>query len=226
MSSRPDSIPLPAVRRLSLYLRQLEVLAGQGRSTVSSRELGRVLGLTDAQVRKDLAYFGQFGHPGIGYRLEEVTGRIRRILGTDRTWNTALIGLGNLGQALAAYRGFLSKGFRLVAVFDIDRAKLGRPVPGLSGVEVQPLAELATTVASRSILLAIIAVPAAAAQNVADQVVAAGVRGVLNFAPVALNVPENVAFSSVDLAVRLEQLSFQVNSMRDSGLRSAADGRR
>jgi redox-sensing transcriptional repressor len=224
MSSKPDAIPLPAVRRLSLYLRQLESLARDGRSTISSRELGKALGMTDAQVRKDLAYFGQFGHPGIGYRVDEVIQRVRHILGTDRTWNTALVGAGHLGQALVAYRGFERKGFRLVAVFDSDRSKAGLRPDGIENLAVQPLRELPQSVARLKIMLAMIAVPAAAAQAVADQLVAAGVRGILNFAPVALNVPDSVAVSSVDLAVRLEQLSFQVNSMRDPPLRSTADG--
>ncbi len=224
MSSRPESIPLPAVRRLSLYLRQLEALAREGRATVSSRELGKALGLTDAQVRKDLAYFGQFGHPGIGYRVDEVIQRVKRILGTDRTWNTALVGAGNLGQALLAYRGFERKGFRLVAIFDADRAKVGFRPEGIENVAVQHIGDLPRTVARLKIMLAMIAVPAAAAQDVADQLVTAGVRGILNFAPVALAVPDSVAVSSVDLAVRLEQLSFQVNSMREPPLRSAVDG--
>src|ERR1700685_2279264 len=108
---RPESVPNPAVRRLSLYLRQLEGFKRKDRRTISSKQLGESLGLTDAQVRKDLAYFGQFGHPGIGYRVNELIGRVRHILGTDRTWNVMLIGAGNLGRALSAYRGFESKGF-------------------------------------------------------------------------------------------------------------------
>ena len=222
MSSKPQSIPLPAVRRLSLYLRQLEFLARQGDGTVSSKKLGLALGLTDAQVRKDLAYFGQFGHPGIGYRVDEVIRHVRHILGTDKTWPTALVGLGRLGQALAAYHGFVEKGFRLVAVFDADPKKSNRPVTGLSEVRVQPMSELAGAIAELHILLGLIAVPAAHAQSVADLLVHAGVRGILNFAPTALAVPKSVALSSVDLAVQLEQLSFQVNSMRDAALRSTA----
>ncbi|MCG3126255.1 MAG: Redox-sensing transcriptional repressor Rex [Phycisphaerae bacterium] len=222
MSTNPESIPLPAVRRLSLYLRQLEALARSNQATVSSKELGRALRLTDAQVRKDLAYFGQFGHPGIGYRVDEVIRRIRRILGTDKTWNATLVGLGNLGQALAAYRGFGRKGFQLVAVFDADERKVGRPVEALEAVVVQPLRELRETVARLNVRLGIIAVPAEAAQAVADQLVAAGVRGILNFAPVALLAPPHVALTSVDLAVQLEQLSFQVG-MQTSSVRPATE---
>src|SRR5438067_11799705 len=122
---RPESIPDPAVRRLSLYLRQLEGFKRKDRRTISSKQLGESLGLTDAQVRKDLAYFGQFGHPGIGYRVDDLIGQVKRILGTDKTWNVLLIGAGNLGRALMSYRGFDAKGFKLVAVFDSALEKAG-----------------------------------------------------------------------------------------------------
>src|SRR5438552_1443315 len=205
---RPELIPNPAVRRLSLYLRQLEAFQRKERRTISSKQLGESLGLTDAQVRKDLAYFGQFGHPGIGYRVEDLIAQVKRILGTDKTWNVLLIGAGNLGRALMAYRAMYHKGFRLVAVFDADPANVGKKQ---ASFVIQPLGELATTVQKQAIKLAIIAVPADNAQDVADQLVAAGVRGLLNFAPVSISVPPEVALNAVDLAVQLEQLSFQVN---------------
>lgn len=205
---RPDSIPNPAVRRLSLYLRQLEGFGHKDRRTISSRQLGESLGLTDAQVRKDLAYFGQFGHPGIGYRVDELVGQLRKILGTDRTWNVILVGAGNIGRALSSYRGFNPKGFKLVAVFDNDPTKVGKRVGAYA---IQPFADLAAVVRKEVVRLAIMAVPADPAQGVADQLIAAGVRGILNFAPCSLNVPAEVAVSTVDVAVQLEQLSFQVN---------------
>lgn len=205
---RPESVPDPAVKRLSLYLRQLEGFQKKGDRTISSKQLGESLNLTDAQVRKDLAYFGQFGHPGIGYRVEELIAQVRRILGTDKVWNVVLIGAGNLGRALSAYRGFNAKGFRLVAVFDNDAAKVGRK---LGPFQIQPLSELQATVQKHGVRLAVMAVPADNAQSVADQLVDAGVRGLLNFAPVSLSVPPNVAMNSVDLAVQLEQLSFLVS---------------
>ena len=207
-SPRPESIPDPAVRRLSLYLRQLEAFQRRNRQTSSSKHLGESLNLTDAQVRKDLAYFGQFGHPGIGYRVDDLIQQIRKILGTDKTWNVVLVGAGNLGRALSGYKGFQPKGFRLVAVFDNDPTKVGRR---LGPFTIQSLADLAPVVQREQIRLAILAVPADNAQDVADQVVAAGVRGLLNFAPVSINVPPQVAVSTVDVAVHLEQLSFQVN---------------
>src|SRR5213080_3071514 len=140
---RPDSAPNPAVRRLSLYLRQLEDFKRKDRRTISSKQLGESLNLTDAQVRKDLAYFGQFGHPGIGYRVDELITKVKQILGTDKTWNVLIVGAGNLGRALMAYRGFDAKGFRLVAVFDNDPAKTGRKQ---ASFVIQPLSELASTV--------------------------------------------------------------------------------
>src|SRR5580692_12084065 len=153
--ARTDPIPHPAVHRLSLYLRQLESFKRKERRTISSKQLGESLNLTDAQVRKDLAYFGQFGHPGIGYRVDELINQVRHILGTDKVWNVVLVGAGNLGRALMAYNGFDAKGFRLVAVFDSDPAKIGkRQGPFTSGPSttaaakskrtfvVQPLTEL------------------------------------------------------------------------------------
>ncbi len=205
---RPELIPNPAVRRLSLYLRQLESFKKKDRRTISSKQLGESLGLTDAQVRKDLAYFGQFGHPGIGYRVDDLIAQVKRILGTDKTWNVLLVGAGNLGRALMAYKGFSSKGFRLVAVFDADPAKVGKKH---GPFVIQALSELAETVQKQQIRLGIIAVPADNAQDVADQLVEAGLKGLLNFAPVSITVPPDIALNAVDLAVQLEQLSFQVN---------------
>src|SRR5947209_18385513 len=149
---RPDLIPNPAVRRLSLYLRQLEAFKRKDRRTISSKQLGESLNLTDAQVRKDLAYFGQFGHPGIGYRVDDLIAQVRRILGTDKTWNVLLVGAGNLGRALMAYKGFDAKGFRLSAVFDADPAKLGKKQGPFS---IQPLSELASTIGQKNIRLGI-----------------------------------------------------------------------
>ena len=154
---RSEPIPNPAVRRLSLYLRQLETFKRKDRRTISSKQLGESLGLTDAQVRKDLAYFGQFRHPGIGYRVDDLISEVRRILGTDKTWNVLLVGAGNLGRALLAYKGFASKGFRLIAVFDADPAKVGKRQAALT---IQPMSDLSKTIQEQGIRLGIIAVPA------------------------------------------------------------------
>jgi redox-sensing transcriptional repressor len=206
--SRQDLIPNPAIRRLSLYLRQLENFKRKDRRTISSKQLGESLGLTDAQVRKDLAYFGQFGHPGIGYRVDDLIAQVKHILGTDRTWNVLLVGFGNLGRALASYRGFDAKGFRLVGIFDADPDKIGKTHNGLT---IQPLSALAETVHRLNVRLAMLAVPGDAAQEVADRLVEAGINGLLNFAPATITVPPHVALNAVDLAVQLEQLSFQAN---------------
>lgn len=206
---KTEQIPTPAIRRLSLYLRQLEVVLGSERRTVSSRQLGEALGLSDAQVRKDLAYFGQFGHPGIGYRVDELIQRVRRILGTDKNWNVLLVGAGNLGRALMSYRGFAKKGFHIAAVFDTDRELIGKRVDAAQKLTVQPMEEMAATIVKRSIQLGVLAVPADSAQKVADRMVEAGIRGILNFAPITLR-QDVCAMAAVDLSVHLEQLSFQL----------------
>jgi redox-sensing transcriptional repressor len=203
-------IPKAAVFRLSLYLRELSGLHEKGVDTVSSLKLGNLLGLTDAQVRKDLAYFGQFGYPWLGYHVEELIGELKRILGTDRMWDVVLIGCGNLGRALAAYKGFHRQGFRVVAAFDADPVKAGHSIGELA---VRPMSELAPTVARTGSRIAIICVPSDQAQEVADRAVSAGIRGILNFASTSISTPAHVVENSVDLAIRLEQLSFQLRSM-------------
>lgn len=203
----PDSVPKAVVNRLSLYLRELQHLLRDGKATVSSSQLGQVLGFTDAQVRKDLAYFGHFGHPGVGYRCDELIEAIRSILGTDRKWTVAMVGVGNLGRALLGYRGFASQGFNIVAAFDADASKVGQT---LEGVPIRSLQDLEATIRSEEVTLGVIAVPAPAAQDVADRLVAAGVAGILNFAPVTLSLPAEVSTVGVDLATELEQLCFSV----------------
>ena len=202
------SVPKAVVSRLSLYLRELQRVVRADQLTISSTQLGQIIGVTDAQVRKDFANFGQFGYPGIGYKCEELIENIREILGTkDRTWPVALIGCGNLGQALLGYNGFGDQGFQVLYAYDID--------PGLQGSQlgdltVRSLDKLDSDVRKKGIKLAILAVPAKSAQQVADQLVKAGITGILNFAPVTLSVPDAVAIAEVDLAIQLEQLSFAV----------------
>lgn len=201
------NVPKAVVSRLSLYLRELQHRLRDGHETTSSTQLGKLLGFTDAQVRKDLAYFGQFGYPGIGYRCQELITEIKRILGTNRPWPVGLVGVGNLGRALLRYRGFNSQGFRVVADFDTAPELAGMEVEGL---RVYPLEELADVVQQLGIKLAILAVPSGAAQQVAEQLMAAGIDGILNFAPVTLNLPGSPPIVGVDLAIELEQLSFAV----------------
>ena len=201
--------PKAVVGRVSLYLRQLEALQHQGETTISSSRLGAALAINDAQVRKDLAFFGQFGHPGIGYRIDELIATLRHILGIDRDWPLALIGLGNLGRALLKYRGFRSRGFHIVALFDNDSHKVGQTHDGLV---VQATENLATTIQAHGVSLAILCVPADSAQGVANQLVACGVLGILNFAPMPLNVPPAVSVVAVDLSVQLEHLAYKIQA--------------
>ena len=207
---RGETVPEPAVRRLSLYLRELEGLLDRQCETTSSRQLGSLLNLTDAQVRKDLACFGQFGHPGVGYRVSELVVRIRSILGTDRTWNALLVGAGHLGRALLSYRGFARKGFRLVAAFDNDPTKVHQRIGAEPGILVEPMERLPQAVKQRDIEMAILAVPQGVAQTVADRLAEAGIKGILNFAPTSISVPAHVSVATVDLAVHLEQLAFRI----------------
>jgi redox-sensing transcriptional repressor len=199
--------PKAVVGRMSLYLRQLEAYHRQGLQTVSSSQLGEPLSIKNAQVRKDLAFFGQFGHPGVGYSIEELIGTLRHILGIDHDWPLALVGLGNLGRALLRYRGFRTRGFHVVALFDNDTSKIGQKFDGLI---VEPIESLRKTVALRKIKLALLCVPVEAAQRVADVLVASGIGGILNFAPIPLSVPAHVNLVPVDLSVQLENLAYKV----------------
>lgn len=200
-------IPKASIQRLALYLRQLEQFQRSGERTVSSSALGESLGLTDAQVRKDLTYFGQFGHPGIGYDVAELIPNLRQILGIDRTWNVALVGVGNLGRALLHYRGFREQGFHIVAIFDSDARKVNTEANGLV---IQSMGDLPVEVKRKDIRLGLVCVPAESAQDVASALAEAGVGGILNFAPTSVSVPDAVSLCSVDLALELERLSFQV----------------
>lgn len=205
-------VPKAVVGRLSLYLREVQHLIRDGKETTNSTELGGLLGVTDAQVRKDLAYFGQFGHPGVGYRCQELVAAIKHIMGTDSIWNVALIGIGNLGRALLRYKGFHEQGFRIVAALDVDAQLIGAKV---EGVDVFHVNDLALVVKDQCIRLVAISVPSHAAQSVVDQVVEVGIEGILNFAPVTISVPSQVRVIGVDLAMELEQLAFTVVN-RDS----------
>lgn len=215
--SRPSSsetpsdstVPKVVVSRLSLYLRELQRLQAAGQETISSSQLGTLLGFSDAQVRKDLGFFGQFGYPGVGYRCDELIRAMRDILGTNHPWPVAMVGVGNLGQALLGYRGFGRQNFSIVAAFDADAAKVGQTIQGIT---IQPIDQLAETVQTRHIRLGMIVVPAPRAQDVADRLVAAGVEGIVNFAPVTLVLPPHIQVVSVDLAIELEQLSFAVTN--------------
>ncbi len=196
-----------SVGRFSLYLRWLESFLRQGATTISSLQLGEALGVTDAQVRKDLAYLGNLGQPGIGYPTHELIAAIRRTLGIDREWAVALVGVGNLARALMRYRGFRQQGFRIVALFDADPTKVGQRIDDL---EIHATEQIPLVIAATGAELGIVTVPAEAAQGVADTLVAAGIKGLLNFAPAVLRLPPRVSLVAVDLTVQLEQLAFLV----------------
>ncbi|HKB04063.1 MAG TPA: redox-sensing transcriptional repressor Rex [Gemmataceae bacterium] len=197
--------------RLSLYLRCLEGWERDGRATASSRDLADALGVTDAQVRRDLACLGGLGRRGVGYGVPALIAAIRQALGINREWPAVLVGAGNLARALLRYRGFAERGFRIVALFDADAKKVGER---LAGLEVRPVAEVGRRVRELGAELGIVAVPSEAAQEVGELLAAAGVRGVLNFAPAVLRLPEGIAVVNVDLTIQLEQLAFQVQAGR------------
>lgn len=199
-------------------MRELTNRLEEGETTVSSKGLGRSLGLTDAQVRKDLALFGQFGQSGRGYAIADLIASLRRIMGRDHDWCVCVVGAGNIGRALASYERFRREGFAIVAAFDLDASLVGRDIGGL---RVRPMSDLAKVVASEKITLGIIAVPRESAQHVADALVAAGVKGILNFAPRRIEVRDGIGIVSVDFTVALEQLAFQITSGEPS---SARDG--
>ena len=207
LNSKHGSISRATVDRLPLYFRTLRLIRSEGSEIVSSEELGRRIGVTPEQIRKDLASFGAFGKKGVGYHVAELVNNISQILGLDRKWNIAIIGVGHLGWALANYRNFASLEFHLTALFDQNPAIVGQLI---NGVDVLSVADLETTVASRNIQIGVIAVPAGEAQAVADRLVAAGVHGIWNFAPVRIRVPDNVQIVSEDLSVGLSTLSYHL----------------
>jgi redox-sensing transcriptional repressor len=202
---RLPKIPEMTIRRLSVYTRCLLQLEEDGVRTVSSQELAERFNLNSAQVRKDLAYFGEFGVRGIGYYVAGLKAELQRILGLDREWAVALVGLGNLGSALFHYKGFSRQGFRIAVIIDDDPAKTGREVDSVPIVSTR---DMARELKARSIQVAIVAVPVESAQAVTDQLVAAGIKAVLNFAPTRLRVGREVRLKNVDLSIELETLSF------------------
>ena len=198
-------IPDATVARLPVYLRTLSALADRGTATVSSDELATAAGVNPAKLRKDLSHLGSYGVRGVGYDVEYLVYQISRELGLTQDWPVAIVGIGNLGHALAGYAGFATRGFRIVALFDDDPSVIGEVVAGLP---VRPTNQLAEVAAVEPISIGVIATPAASAQAVCDALVLAGVRSVLNFAPVLLSVPDGVDVRKVDLSTELQILAF------------------
>jgi redox-sensing transcriptional repressor len=193
------------VARLPVYLRSLLEVTSDGQSTISSERLAEMAGVNAAKVRKDLSYLGSYGTRGVGYDVEYLLFQINRELGLTHDWPVVIVGLGNLGQALANYGGFTDRGFPVAALVDADPAKVGTE---LSGHTIRHPDDLPALVEAHGISIGVIATPAVGAQDVADQLVAAGVRSILNFAPAVLSVPDGVSIRKVDLALELQILSF------------------
>lgn len=206
MPDKQPKIPRPTARRLSLYLRELQLRVADGSRRVSSRQLGEALGLADTQVRKDLRWCGPFGGSGVGYDAAALRDRLRTVMGLNRTWNAVLVGAGNIGRALLGYGRFEGEGFRIVGLFDKSKSLVGKRV---AGNVVRPLSDLPKVVNEHDARIGIIAVPREAAQEVGKLLVDAGVSGILNFAPTRIDAG-NVPVTSVDFTVALEQLAFEV----------------
>lgn len=201
------AVPEATVARLAVYLRVLSEMAEQGSTTVSSEELSAAAGVNSAKLRKDLSHLGSYGTRGVGYEVEVLIGQIERTLGLTRKHKVAVVGIGNLGHALANYGGFPGRGFPVEALFDVDPDLIGVPV---GGIPVSHLDDIPAVCVERDISIGVIATPPAAAQSVCDRLVDGGVQSILNFAPVVLQVPEHVEVRKVDLAVELQILSFHV----------------
>lgn len=206
-TERGQRLSRAAAQRLSLYLRCVAGWPADGDKMVPSRRIADAVGVSDAQVRRDLAALGHLGQRGIGYDAKELAAAIRTALGIDRGWRAVLVGVGNLGRALLRYQGFRAQGFDIVALFDCDPAKVGQEVAGLKVEAASTIAARATELSAE---LGVLTVPADAAHGVAAALTEAGVRGILNFAPVVLKLPKQVRLVTVDLAIQLEQLAFRV----------------
>ena len=200
-------IPEATVSRLSVYSRFLTEVEKQDIISISSGEIAEGVGGTPAQVRKDLAYFGEFGTRGVGYNVKQLNQEIMNILGLTKRWNVILIGAGNLGSALSQYRGFRERGFRIIGVFDNDLNKVGLK---LNGLPIYAVSQMAEFIGKNDVTIGIIAVPAEYAQDIADILVETDIKGILNFAPVVLTIPEEVEVRNVDLTVNLEVLTYNI----------------
>lgn len=200
-------IPEATIMRLSVYSRYLTEVDAKGIITISSGDIAEGVGVSPAQVRKDLAYFGEFGIRGVGYNVRDLHRNILKILGLNTEWSVSLVGLGNLGLALSTYRGFKNRGFTITSIFDKDPNKIGMVI---DGVEVLDIDRMEEVVSKSRTKIGVITVPASYAQDIADKLVKCGVSAILNFAPIVLNVPPEVELRNVDLSVNLEVLTFNL----------------
>jgi redox-sensing transcriptional repressor len=198
-------IPDIIIGRLPVYLRALQRMTDKGMKTTSSQELGDNVGISAAQIRKDISQFGEFGKQGTGYSIPFLMDKLRSILKVDRIWDVVLIGAGDMGHALARYQGFHDRGFKIVCVFDNDPKKIGQKI---GDFEVTDSAHMVEEIRSAGIKIAMLTVPARSAQDVADKLVQAGVRGILNYAPIHLVVPDNVRVQHIDPAIHLQRMTY------------------
>lgn len=205
----PIEIPAVVIDRLPIYARALTSLESDGRDVVSSQELGNILGVTPAQIRKDLSYFGRFGKQGRGYNVKRLAQELRQILGLDRQWSMVLVGVGHLGLAILAYDGFQPQGFIIVDAFDSDPKVMGMKVGGLT---VRPVSELPAYLKEREIDIGIVAVPAHAAKEIIDTLIAGGVRSILNYAPLVMQVPDGVQIKNIDPVLALQSMTFYLKN--------------
>lgn len=203
-----QSVPEVVIRRLPLYARALAFLLEADRAVISSFDLGPMLGITPAQIRKDLSYFGEFGKQGTGYDISFLLGEINQILGLDKNWPMVLIGVGKLGQAIATYDGFQNQGFPLVAALESDPSKIGQSIGNLV---VQDYKDLSKIVEEKNVKIGVIAVPATAAHQVIKDLVDAGIESVLNYAPIAVNLPPTVKIRHIDPIVALQSMAYHLN---------------
>jgi redox-sensing transcriptional repressor len=207
-------IPEVVINRLPVYARALSDLAASGETVVSSQALGEILDVTPAQIRKDLSYFGRFGKQGRGYNVHGLLAKLREILGIDRRWHVCLVGVGRLGQAIAEYGGFRPQGFEILAAFDADREMVGKHV---GGVTVRYIDELEGFISSHNVDIGIVAVPAAHAQAVVDRLVDAGIRAILNYAPITAHVPRDITIRHIDPVLVMQSMTFYIKKDETSG---------
>ena len=200
-----DKIPDIIIGRLPIYLRALQRMADKGMQTTSSQELGERVGISAAQIRKDISQFGEFGKQGTGYRISFLMDKLREILKIDRIWDVAVVGAGDVGHALARYQGFFDRGFRIVMVFDNDQTKVGQQI---GEFVVKDTSGMIEEIHKAGIQVAMLTVPAAAAQEVTDMLVKAGVKAILNYAPISLNVPEEVRVQHTDPVTHLQRMTY------------------
>ena len=202
---KADKIPDIIVGRLPVYLRALQRMADNGLKTTSSQELGEHVGISAAQIRKDISQFGDFGKQGTGYSIAYLLDKLREILKVDRIWDVVLVGAGDMGHALANYQGFQNRGFRIVMIFDADKEKVGQKIGDFVIEDAEKIVE---KIKSAGVKMAMLTIPAAAAQGVADKLVQAGVKAILNYAPISLNVPANVKVQYIDPSTHLQRMTY------------------